>query len=701
MGIATFLGFESKGAKARPQTLESLACVEHYPVLDARALIELLGVGGKISAIRSLAAVSPEQYERLYVPSIYRFLEAAQLQPASTTDHHAGLGGLITHTLEVIETAMMKRRAYHLPPNTDPELIAREEKTWTYGVFAAALLHDAGKLLTMTTLVPDNGARYSPLGKSILDTGTKTYTIEFVSSSTANSLYELQMRISVALLSLLPKEGLTMIGTNPRLLSELTGWLSNQPYEWGIIGKLCHDADRRSVRNNLQPGQSRQQIPSAPTLSLASRLMRALRAEIERLSIPLNRDGATGWTQNGTLWLVCKTAVQRARTRLEEEGSTDVPRDDERLFDILMDHGYVIPTEDGRAIWNVRITCDQYDHALTMLRFELSRAVHPSRKVIEFDGQITPITQDELRTIRQAQHAPQPSEPTHDSAASAQSTPVEPSQMPEPEWVSAATDQTPTVQDEPPPSPTLPKQKKSSNAKTDKPMNSRPALTKPGRSGSGQTNTIPQAVPSSANHVFPVAPLPSAPDAAQISANALNDAVKRERSQLTQDPVPIDHEHLGRYFLTWLYDAIRAEVIRLDSSAPPVHILENNIALVWPKLAHRFFHETGLEMSQDKATRKAASNKLRRNLKVNELLESRAKGYDVWQVQMPTRAGMTITTLFCVIIPTWTLFNADEVPPFNKDLTLRFGDYPPNDRPVMTGRKNAKATPTVTPKNRK
>jgi hypothetical protein len=157
MGVLNYLTGKKRSAAPPPRTLESLATVKHYPVLDARALIKLLGVGGKISSIRRHASVSPAMYESLYVPSLYRFIEAAQLQPASSNDHHAGLGGLITHTLEVVELAMSARRAYHLPSNTEPEQIAREEIAWTYGVFVAALLHDAGKLLTLTRLMPSSG----------------------------------------------------------------------------------------------------------------------------------------------------------------------------------------------------------------------------------------------------------------------------------------------------------------------------------------------------------------------------------------------------------------------------------------------------------------------------------------------------------------------------------------------------------------
>ncbi|MDC0434769.1 TraI domain-containing protein, partial [bacterium] len=100
--------------------------------------------GPRLVSIKKHSGCDEETFNELYLNPIYRFAEVCQLQPASAADHHSGLGGLLTHTLEVIDIAMSLRKAYHLPVNADTETVRREEPDWTYGVFVAALLHDAG-----------------------------------------------------------------------------------------------------------------------------------------------------------------------------------------------------------------------------------------------------------------------------------------------------------------------------------------------------------------------------------------------------------------------------------------------------------------------------------------------------------------------------------------------------------------------------
>ncbi|PID63406.1 MAG: hypothetical protein CSB44_01950 [Gammaproteobacteria bacterium] len=392
--FTSLLGRREK--RRAPLTLESLATVSEYPVLDAKALVRLLNVGGKITAIARLAAITPDEFQRLYQPLLDRFIEAAQLQPASIADHHAGLGGLVVHTLEVVETAMSLRRGYLLPTNSDPERIRREELAWTYGVFVASILHDAGKCLTMTRLVPTNGERYSPLAGSITETGATHYRIEFGDPSRMNRNHEFQLRSSIILLCMVPPEGRLLLDVNLRLLEEVSAWLSNRPFEWGTIGRLCQRADQHSVSRNLGPGQPRSQVVGAPTISLGQRLMHAIRGELVRPSLPLNQNGGAGWVTEDRLWLVCKRAMTLARERLQTDGSGNIPFEDDRLPDILLDHGYLIPTPGGRATWHVRIVGDDYDHALTVLCFERQRALHPSRQIAPFAGEIIPITRTEL-----------------------------------------------------------------------------------------------------------------------------------------------------------------------------------------------------------------------------------------------------------------------------------------------------------------
>lgn len=353
------------------------------PILDAATLAQALGQTNRLRGLRRLVGVGAKQYEALYQAALERFMEAAQLQPASAVDHHAAWGGLIVHTLDVIERALRYRKQYLLPQNAGPERISEEEHAWTYGVFAAALLHDAGKLLTLTRLRLDGQHPWTPQGPPLRDMDADFYTIEFV-----NAPYALQSRSNGSLFHLLPALGRDLLAQNTELLSQLLAWLSADPYEWGPIGEIVRRADGESVAENRKAGGERERLPNAQAAPLVERMMRALRQLIYDGELKFNRSGGAGWVEGACTYLVCAVAANAVAGRLRQEGSVDVPSDNSRLFDIWQDHGYVIPTESGRAIWNIRVVGADYRHGLSMLKFETHRLFHPSRRPAVFDGEL-------------------------------------------------------------------------------------------------------------------------------------------------------------------------------------------------------------------------------------------------------------------------------------------------------------------------
>ena len=74
-----------------------------------------------------------------------RYAEFVQRLPASGAHHHAGLGRMLDHGLEVTLQALLIRRGKLLPVGAEPERIGKAHDLWTYAVFTAAVLHDIGK----------------------------------------------------------------------------------------------------------------------------------------------------------------------------------------------------------------------------------------------------------------------------------------------------------------------------------------------------------------------------------------------------------------------------------------------------------------------------------------------------------------------------------------------------------------------------
>ncbi|MEE9493601.1 MAG: MobH family relaxase [Gammaproteobacteria bacterium] len=364
------------------------------PVLNARELVQLLGLDNRLRQIKRLASASDQHFSQLFLSAIDRYLEAAQLQPASMSDHHAGLGGLAIHTLEVVENAMRRRKGYLLPQHADPSQIRAEEQIWTFAIFAAALLHDAGKMLSLTRLDIDADLDWTPHGPSLSDLNIEHYKIRFVRAP-----YSLQQTVNNTLFHLLPAEGRGWLAQNDMAMAQLTAYLFGNVYEMGVLGEIVRQADGESVAANRKSGGERERLSHAPTIPLVERLMRVLRQLIDEGDIQFNRSGAAGWIDNeGYCYLVCGVVATKVAERLRLEGSTDIPGDNTRLFDIWQDHAYIEPDPSGRAIWHMRVKGEGFEHKLTMLKFDSYKVLHPSRRLKPFSGELLPCSAQDTET---------------------------------------------------------------------------------------------------------------------------------------------------------------------------------------------------------------------------------------------------------------------------------------------------------------
>ena len=83
------------------------------PILSADTLLQ--PHAERIAALKELAGLPEDAWQRLYAPVLERFARFVQELPASEAHHHARFGGLLTHALEVAVLSLCLRRA-HLRP---------------------------------------------------------------------------------------------------------------------------------------------------------------------------------------------------------------------------------------------------------------------------------------------------------------------------------------------------------------------------------------------------------------------------------------------------------------------------------------------------------------------------------------------------------------------------------------------------------
>jgi hypothetical protein len=304
------------------------------------------------------------------------------LAPASTAHHHAGPGGLATHTVDVIERALRQRKSFELPLNADSEIVFQQEHFWTYSIFIGALLHDIGKMTTSTLIVLNNGKVWNPHQSSLLKSGANSYHIRFDQHP-----YKYHTQIANSFFHLIPEKGRGWLAQYPDIFSELCAWLYGDYYEFGMIGQIIRFADGQSVAANLKIGGEQTRFINAPEIPLIEKMMTALRELLQSGELKINgAEGSTGWCVGSFTYLVCGTVADKVRSYLIKLGSTDIPGDNTRLFDTWQEHGYAISNQSDAAIWVIKIN-DRFK--LTVLKFETNRLFHPSKNPGEFKGQIS------------------------------------------------------------------------------------------------------------------------------------------------------------------------------------------------------------------------------------------------------------------------------------------------------------------------
>lgn len=381
------------------------------PLLPAKELLARASRPGLLRQIDRLLSVPRSHLESLFHTTILSYARFVQQLPGSEAHHHAGPGGMLDHGLEVVTNALALRRGYLLPQGAEPERLARSQDLWTYAVFTAALLHDIGKTAVDQRILLFD-ARKRPLGtwdpwQGPMGQQATWYRVEFVRGRT----YGLHERVAPLLARfIVPAMGLSWLASDREVLTAWVATISGDRDRAGVLGEIISRADGESVARNLGAGEFIR-LSTARATPLHEKLLTAMRFLIDEGELPLNRNGAAGWLVGDDLWLVSKRTADALRAHLIREGHDGIPSRNDRLFDVLQEHGLAVSNGE-RAIWHARVAGDGWAHELTMLRVPAARVwPDPERRPQPFPGSVSPIDgataeADTEQTQRTAQPPP-------------------------------------------------------------------------------------------------------------------------------------------------------------------------------------------------------------------------------------------------------------------------------------------------------
>ena len=369
--------------------------MSQLPILSALEVFERCKVQASLNEWRPLAGLDKDVFDKLILEPMHRFAEIVQLAPASEAHHHCGPGGLLTHTVDVITIALKKRRGYQLPLGGTISEINDQRHLWTVGIFVACLLHDIGKLSANIRFLVKHKDGSEKLWNTHSEILPKiktavSYRIEFEKTP-----YEYHHKIALTHFEILPRMARAWLFTAPQVMTEVCAYLWGDRFESGIIGEIAEFADGESTSRNLKIPADHRFSNAIPAID---RYLKMIRQWIAENAIRINVNGGMGWVdKQGHLYLVCRSLADKIIQECDSQGLKNLPQDPVRIYDILQEHGYALPTDDGKAIWNIHVSTSTFTHKFTCLKFDARKLSTPTKKLKPLDGEISIARPEEKR----------------------------------------------------------------------------------------------------------------------------------------------------------------------------------------------------------------------------------------------------------------------------------------------------------------
>ena len=351
--------FRRKRQKPSPPLTVNVA--EGYlPIESAHSLLAAEHRRQLLDRIWQYTALSHAQFIQLYLNPIHRYAEQVQQLPASETHHHAYLGGMLDHGLELVACSLKLRQSYLLPTGAAPEDQAAQTDAWSAGIAYGALLHDIGKIAVDLLIERQDGRVWHPW-QGFLD---QPYRFRYIKGRD----YHLHGAAAGLLYTqILDRPILDWLSGFPPLWASLLYVLAGQYERAGVLGELVIQADRVSTAQNI--GGNPSKALQAPIHSLQHHLISGLRHLVQH-ELKLNQPGAAGWLTQDALWLVSKTVTDKLRAYLLSQSIEGIPSSNIAVFDELQSHGLVESTPEGKAIWTALVTQGDWQQSFTFLRLQ-------------------------------------------------------------------------------------------------------------------------------------------------------------------------------------------------------------------------------------------------------------------------------------------------------------------------------------------
>jgi len=506
-------------------------------------------------------SLSRRQFATLYLAPLERYAELVQKFPASESHHHAYPGGMLDHGLEIVAYALKLRQSHLLPAGATPEAQAAQAEAWTAGTAYAALLHDIGKVAVDLHVEQADGSVWHPWHGPL----QRPYRFRYredrqyrLHSAATGLLYR----------QVLDREIFDWLIDYPDLWAALLYVLAGQYEHAGTLGELVIRADQASVAQEL--GGDPSKALAAPRHALQRKLLDGLRYLLKE-EFKLNQSGPSdGWLTQDALWLVSKTVSDKLRAHLLSQGIDGIPSSNTAVFNVLQDHGIILATPDGKAIWKAAVTSDAgWSHSFTFLKLSPAMIWEAADRPAPFAGRVQ-VEQEE------GELAPP---------------------------VAAAPEVTRVEDNEAPPASTMP------------------------------MSVAPAAVDNGVAALLDLLDMPAAPSALPSKPVADTNAAPMPPPASAAQPQSRP-EPSGTHFMTWLRQSIQSRKLIINDAKALVHTVAGTTYLVSPGVFQRYAQEHLHVAALARQEKLEAWQWVQKRFEKQGLHRKQASGLNIWTCEV-------------------------------------------------------------------
>ncbi|OOB84425.1 hypothetical protein BZY71_24870, partial [Leclercia adecarboxylata] len=295
-------------------------------------------------------------FTNLVLKPVMELIRWIHLLPASENHHHNGIGGLLSHSIDVGRHALINAYNKELMPIGYQDEEARRRRVYLYAAFICGLVHDIGKILDVDVISMDssNKTRWDPLKRSLMDwarsENVTSYEIiwrkRHVNLHTVRSGFYLERIINPVCLEFLGSVH------RERILDKMLITLQDPMRSKDYLSQCVHSADHFSTGTDLN--LIRDPIIGTRSADAATRAIRAVKEKFISLGINNHNDsdamhiifigGEVYFNESAFLdFALSEFSEMNFNFPAEQNGKA-------ALTDALIRRGYVEPYSDTRIV---------------------------------------------------------------------------------------------------------------------------------------------------------------------------------------------------------------------------------------------------------------------------------------------------------------------------------------------------------------